>query len=40
MKMLHDLVYGAALEDFRNFVRMELSIIIKTPLVMLRGLGR
>jgi lipopolysaccharide/colanic/teichoic acid biosynthesis glycosyltransferase len=40
MKLLHDLVYGACTEDFRNYLRMEVSIIFKTPMVMLRGLGR
>jgi lipopolysaccharide/colanic/teichoic acid biosynthesis glycosyltransferase len=40
MKLLHDLVYSAATEELSNYLRMELSILIKTPLVMLRGLGR
>jgi lipopolysaccharide/colanic/teichoic acid biosynthesis glycosyltransferase len=40
MKMLFDLAYSANLEAFRTFVQTELSIIVKTPMVMLRGLGR
>jgi lipopolysaccharide/colanic/teichoic acid biosynthesis glycosyltransferase len=40
MKMLFDLAYCAALEKFSSFLATELSVILKTPLVMLRGLGR
>lgn len=40
MKLLFDLAYAAALESFPAFLRMELSIIVKTPLVMIMGLGR
>jgi lipopolysaccharide/colanic/teichoic acid biosynthesis glycosyltransferase len=40
MKMLFDLAYCAALEKFSSFVRTELGVIVKTPLVMLKGLGR
>ena len=40
MKLLFDLAYAAALEDFPAFLRMELGIIVKTPLVMVMGLGR
>jgi lipopolysaccharide/colanic/teichoic acid biosynthesis glycosyltransferase len=40
MKMLFDLAYSANLERFPSFVSTELSIIFKTPMVMLRGLGR
>jgi lipopolysaccharide/colanic/teichoic acid biosynthesis glycosyltransferase len=40
MKMLFDLAYCAALEKFSSFVRTELDVIVKTPMVMLRGLGR
>lgn len=39
MKMLYDLAYSAATEDLRAFLLMELSIIIKTPFVMIRALG-
>jgi lipopolysaccharide/colanic/teichoic acid biosynthesis glycosyltransferase len=39
MKMLYDLAYSASTEHLRTFVVMELEILIKTPLVMLRALG-
>jgi hypothetical protein len=40
MKLLYDLAYSAATEDFSAFMRLELDIIVKTPLVMLRAIGR
>ena len=40
MKLLFDLAYVASLEAWTTFVRMELEVIAKTPLVMVRGLGR
>lgn len=40
MKLLFDLAYAAALEGLSSFLRMELDIIFKTPLVMLKGVGR
>jgi lipopolysaccharide/colanic/teichoic acid biosynthesis glycosyltransferase len=40
IKMLFDLAYSANLERFGSFLATELSVIAKTPLVMLRGLGR
>jgi lipopolysaccharide/colanic/teichoic acid biosynthesis glycosyltransferase len=40
MKMLFDLAYSANLERFSTFLSTELDIIAKTPLVMLKGLGR
>jgi hypothetical protein len=40
MKLLFDLAYVVALEQFWTYLRMELLIIIKTPWVMLRGIGR
>jgi len=40
MKLLFDLAYAAALEGLDSFLRMELDIILKTPLVMLKGVGR
>jgi lipopolysaccharide/colanic/teichoic acid biosynthesis glycosyltransferase len=40
MKLLYDLAYCASLEDLRTFMRTELSIIARTPLVMLRGVGK
>ncbi|MGH7437152.1 MAG: sugar transferase, partial [Polyangiaceae bacterium] len=36
MKMLYDLAYTAAMEDLRTFLPLELSILARTPLVMLR----
>jgi lipopolysaccharide/colanic/teichoic acid biosynthesis glycosyltransferase len=39
-KLLFDLAYVAGLERFATFIRTELLIIVRTPLVMLRGLGR
>jgi len=39
-KLLFDLGYVAALERFSTFLMTELWVIVKTPLVMLRGLGR
>jgi lipopolysaccharide/colanic/teichoic acid biosynthesis glycosyltransferase len=39
MKLLYDLAYSAATEHLGAFLRLELDIIIKTPLVMLRALG-
>ena len=40
MKMLFDLAYSANLERFASFLSTELTVIVKTPLVMLKGLGR
>jgi lipopolysaccharide/colanic/teichoic acid biosynthesis glycosyltransferase len=40
MKLLYDLPYVACLERLSSFLRMDLSIIVRTPLVMVRGLGR
>ena len=34
-----DLAYSAATEELRTFLPLELSILVKTPLVMLRALG-
>jgi lipopolysaccharide/colanic/teichoic acid biosynthesis glycosyltransferase len=39
-KLLFDLAYVANLEHFTSFLAMELRILVKTPWVMLRGLGR
>ena len=39
MKMLYDLAYGGAMETLRTFLPIELSILVKTPLVMLRARG-
>lgn len=40
IKLLYDLAYSAALERFSTFVRTELRILLKTPLVMLQGGGQ
>ena len=39
MKLLYDLAYSASTERVRTFLPMELSIMIKTPIVMLRARG-
>jgi len=39
MKLLYDLAYSASTEALRTFLPLELSILCKTPLVMLRALG-
>ena len=39
-KLLFDLAYVAALERFATFIVMELWVIVRTPWVMLQGLGR
>ena len=40
MKMLYDLAYSAALEKLGSYLATELKVIARTPLVMLKGLGR
>ncbi len=40
IKLLYDLAYTATLDDLRTYVRAEAEILAKTPIVMLRGLGR
>ncbi len=40
MKLLYDLGYVAALENFTTFIVTEFSVIAKTPWVMIRGVGR
>jgi lipopolysaccharide/colanic/teichoic acid biosynthesis glycosyltransferase len=39
-KLLYDLAYVAALEHFWTYVLVEFWVIVKTPWVMVRGLGR
>jgi lipopolysaccharide/colanic/teichoic acid biosynthesis glycosyltransferase len=39
-KLLFDAAYVAALEHFWTFLYVELLIIVRTPWVMMRGLGR
>jgi lipopolysaccharide/colanic/teichoic acid biosynthesis glycosyltransferase len=40
MKLLFDLAYSAALESWTAYMATELKVILKTPLVMVLGLGR
>ncbi len=40
MKLLFDLAYSAALESLSTYLRTELTVIVKTPLIMVLGLGR
>jgi hypothetical protein len=40
IKALYDFAYGAAIEDFSSFLRMEVMILVRTPLVVLRRTGR
>jgi lipopolysaccharide/colanic/teichoic acid biosynthesis glycosyltransferase len=40
IKLLYDCAYSAAIETLPSFLRTEFAIILKTPIVMLRGLGR
>jgi len=39
-KLMFDLAYAAALEDFWSYVRLEAWIIVKTPIVMVLSRGR
>lgn len=38
-KLLYDLAYIASLESFTGFLRTDLGILLRTPLVMVRKLG-
>jgi lipopolysaccharide/colanic/teichoic acid biosynthesis glycosyltransferase len=40
LKLLYDLAYTATLDDLKTYLLTEAEIILKTPLVMLRGSGR
>jgi lipopolysaccharide/colanic/teichoic acid biosynthesis glycosyltransferase len=40
IKLMFDLAYAASLEEFWSYLRMELGIILKTPLVMIMSRGR
>jgi lipopolysaccharide/colanic/teichoic acid biosynthesis glycosyltransferase len=40
MKLLFDLSYVATTEHFWSFLKLELYIVARTPLTMLRALGR
>jgi lipopolysaccharide/colanic/teichoic acid biosynthesis glycosyltransferase len=39
IKLLYDLAYTAATDDLRTFLPVEIGIILKTPVVMLRAMG-
>ncbi len=39
VKLLYDLAYSATTENLWHFLPVELEILVKTPLVMLRALG-
>jgi lipopolysaccharide/colanic/teichoic acid biosynthesis glycosyltransferase len=39
VKMLYDLAYSVATEHLRSFLPLELSILLKTPIVMIRRSG-
>lgn len=39
-KLLYDLAYAARLEDFWTFLRTDLEIMVRTPLVMISARGR
>ena len=38
-KLLYDVAYTASLETFRSFIQTELSVIFKTPIIMIRSSG-
>ena len=38
-KLMFDLAYAASLEDFWSYLRMELTILVKTPLIMVMSKG-
>lgn len=40
LKLLFDLAYAAALEGFWSYLRMEATIVARTPWVMVTGRGR
>jgi lipopolysaccharide/colanic/teichoic acid biosynthesis glycosyltransferase len=40
LKLIYDLAYVAALEKVSTFILVELSVIVRTPWVMARGVGR
>jgi lipopolysaccharide/colanic/teichoic acid biosynthesis glycosyltransferase len=40
LKLLYDLAYSACLDRLSTYLRTELEIILRTPLVMIRGVGR
>lgn len=40
LKLMFDLGYAAALEDFWSYVRLEARILLTTPMIMARSRGR
>jgi lipopolysaccharide/colanic/teichoic acid biosynthesis glycosyltransferase len=40
VKLLFDMAYSAALESLSAYLKTELTVIFKTPMVMVLGLGR
>jgi hypothetical protein len=40
IKMLYDLAYTASLERLKTYLSTELRVIARTPLVMLKAVGR
>jgi lipopolysaccharide/colanic/teichoic acid biosynthesis glycosyltransferase len=40
LKLLYDMAYVATLDDLKAFLRTELAVIVRTPWVMVRGVGR
>ncbi len=40
IKLLYDLAYSATLRSLAGFVRTELYVLVRTPWIMLRGIGR
>jgi lipopolysaccharide/colanic/teichoic acid biosynthesis glycosyltransferase len=40
LKLLYDLAYVASLEQLAAFLQMETSVLLRTPLVMLKAAGR
>ena len=40
IKLLYDLAYTTSLEKWSAFFAMEMRIIARTPIVMLRGVGQ
>jgi lipopolysaccharide/colanic/teichoic acid biosynthesis glycosyltransferase len=40
MKLLYDLAYVVSLEQLSSYLRMELRVLLRTPLAMIKGTGR
>lgn len=38
-KLMFDLAYAAALEDFWSYLRVEMEVLVKTPLIMVMSRG-